>query len=127
MTSSHWRSILYAVVTFIVGGSNQLFGTHFSVPDVYGTFALCIILITLEINYIRTKNFPEAKTTLDAYMEKIFAMFEKLINQARTNPVVVNTTSGQVPNIVQATQETVKNIENTTQAADAPNNTVNAK
>jgi len=81
VTSAHWRAYLLAVITFLVGGSNQLFGTHFQPDTVYTTLVLCVSLIAAEFHFIRTKEWNNAENQFLRILPHLKSLFDQLVKE----------------------------------------------
>jgi len=81
MTSAHWRSYAAAIITFLVGGSNQLFGTHFQPDVVYVALVLCVSLIAAEFHFIRTKEWNNAESQFLKIYPQLKSLFSEIIKE----------------------------------------------
>jgi len=81
MTSAHWRAYASAIITFLVGGSNQLFGTHFQPDVIYVTLVLCVSLIAAEFHFIRTKEWNNAENQFLKILPHLKSLFDELVKE----------------------------------------------
>lgn len=76
---SIWRIYGTAVATFLIGGSNALFGAHLSSVAITGDFSLGVALILAEIIAIRKRDWK----TVIADLEKLAPVISDFVKQIR--------------------------------------------